>query len=72
MKCNKQIFLAIFVFASLLISGCGSSPNIFTFDPDIPVDRTASVLFGYSIQVIQYNGIDVQNEWYPDDRRSDA
>ena len=59
-------FLAIALFAFLAISSATSAPpGKITLDSDIPTEESAVVLFNNSIYVKEYNGIDVEKEWYP-------
>jgi len=53
------------LFAVFLIFGCGTPPGRAVFDPELPKEKTALVVFGPSIQVRQYNGTNVNKAWYP-------
>jgi len=62
---RKNIFLTVVIFSVLLLFGCGTPPGKVTYDPDLPKEKTTLVVFADSIQVQQYNGIDVKESWYP-------
>lgn len=64
---RKYCFSGLVVLLVLFIMSCASSGDI-VYDPDLTPDRTAKVVFTDSIQVQQYNGIDVVETWYPGDK----
>ena len=62
---GKYVLLAVIVV--LLLSGCTfnlTSGKKVVYDPNLPKKEGTQVTFGQSIQVQQYNGIDVVDEWY--------
>ena len=61
--------LIIALFAFLAISSSASAPpGKITLDPGLPLEESAVVVFHSSICVKEYNGIGVENEWYPKDK----
>jgi len=59
-------FLVIAFFAFLAISTTVSAPpGKMTIDPDLSKAESAVVIFHNSINVKEYNGISVKDEWYP-------
>jgi len=68
MKTGKFIFgfaFAFIVISAVSLIGCFSTPpgNI-TIDPNLPKEEAAVVIFHDTIYVKEYNGIDVESEWY--------
>jgi hypothetical protein len=58
--------LVIALFAFLAISSATTArPGVITIDPDLPKEKSAVVVFHSSINVKEYNGINVKGEWYP-------
>lgn len=63
---KKIIYLLVVVSVVWLISGCGGLPGKkIVFDPDLPEENATIVVFSKEIEVMQYNGIDVYDTWYP-------
>ena len=62
---HKYLYTVILVFAVLLLPGCSTPPGKITYNPDLPLEKTTVVVFESTIQVHQYNGIDVHEAWYP-------
>jgi hypothetical protein len=64
---KKQVCYSTVISAvALLFFSCFSTPSgKVVFDPDLPEEQSAVVIFDYPILVQQYNGIDVKNAWYP-------
>jgi len=61
--------LVILLFAFLAVSSTASAPpGKIAVDPNLPVENAAVVVFSSSINVKEYNGIDVREEWYPKGR----
>lgn len=68
MKTGKFIFGFALVAIAVLFAGCFSipvSPGKIAVDPDLPKENAAVVIFNDTINVKEYNGIDVREEWYP-------
>ena len=68
MALRKNILFFIVVFSVVILFGCGTArtpPGKIVYDPDLPGEKTTMVVFVGSIQVQQYNGIDVKEAWYP-------
>ena len=70
MKTGK--FIVGFAFIALLavsLTGClslfGPRPGVITLDPNLPIEQSAVVVFHNSIYIKEYNGIGVNDEWYP-------
>ena len=58
--------LVIALFAFLAISTTVSAPpGKMTIDSDLPKEKSAVVIFPSSINIKEYNGINVKDEWYP-------
>ena len=57
------VFFAFLAMGSLL--SIPTPPGKTTIDPDLPQEETAVVVFSDSICVKEYNGINVEKEWYP-------
>jgi len=58
--------MIIVLFAFLAISSATNAPpGKITLDSDLPTEESAVVVFHRSIYVREYNGIDVEKEWYP-------
>jgi len=66
---KKIICSIIIVSAALLVLGCGTPPGKIVFDPNLPEDSAAVVILSDEIFVLQYNGIDVNENWYPKSKR---
>jgi hypothetical protein len=67
---KKTLFAMFIVSVVLLLGGCFTAPkpgNI-VFDPYLPPERTAVVIFNGTIRVQEYNGINISEDWYPDDK----
>ena len=64
MLLKKQFILITVISAALAIFSCNITGNI-VLDPDMPAEQTAKVRFQRSIYVTHYNGIDVEDAWYP-------
>jgi hypothetical protein len=68
---KKQVYLlAIIVSVVFVFLSCSSlwdamSTVKITFDPDLPMEQSTVVTFDRTIKVLQYNGIDVKDKWYP-------
>jgi hypothetical protein len=63
---KKLSFAAVVVFAALVVSGCFSTPpGKIVYDPDLPKEQTAYVVIDSTIEVVEYNGINVNKAWYP-------
>jgi len=75
MKTGKFIVgCAFVVFMAVVLSGCAlittavrSTPRNITVDPDIPAEEAAVVKIDYNIAVKEYNGINIEKVWYPND-----
>jgi len=70
MKTGKLIFgFACIAFVAVSLTGCfslfGPRPGKVAFDPSLPKEETAVIIFPEFIHVKEYNGIDIENEWYP-------
>jgi hypothetical protein len=65
---KKTAAMAVVLGAALLAAGCGTSPGVFTYDETIPPDQSVLVVFGSGLAVLEYNGIDVNANWYPNDK----
>jgi hypothetical protein len=74
MKTGKFIIGCAFITViAISLTGCLSllfapRPGVITIDPDLPKEKAAVVVFHSSINVKEYNGIDVKDEWYPKDK----
>jgi len=73
MKTEK--FIIGFAFIALLavsLTGCfslfGTRPGVTTIDPNLPIEQSAVVVFTNTMYVKEYNGINVEKEWYPKDK----
>jgi hypothetical protein len=64
---KKQVcYLIAIVSAVLLFFSCFSTPpGKIVFDPDLPEEQSTVVIFDGTIKVLQFNGIDVKDAWYP-------
>ena len=62
--------LVILLFAFLAISSMISTtpPGKTTIDPDMPLEEAAVVVFHNSVNIKEYNGINIEKEWYPKDK----
>jgi hypothetical protein len=63
--------LAIVLFAFLAMSSLISiptPPGKTTIDPDIPPEKAAVVVFNSAVNIKEYNGINIEKEWYPKDK----
>jgi hypothetical protein len=63
--------LAALICAVLPLLGCGTIvKQIMTlsvvYDESLPKEETALVVFSEAIRVVEYNGIAVEDTWYPD------
>lgn len=58
--------LVFFLFVFLAIGSTASvPPGKITVDPNVPAEKSAVVKFHSSLNIKEYNGIDVREEWYP-------
>ncbi|MDR1388560.1 MAG: hypothetical protein LBJ31_01095 [Treponema sp.] len=69
MSRKKAVWAMLFVCAVFLLFGCETISRLSTAE-DITVDDTAAeksalVIFGPEVYVLEYNGVDVEKEWYP-------
>ena len=66
LKIGGFFLLAIFAF-----TGCLSAPTSqIIVDDNIPQRDTAIIMVGHNIKITNFNGIYVEDEWYPNNRRS--
>jgi hypothetical protein len=71
---KKKIYLLIIIVSVvLLFSGCNSiskaiSTGKIVFDPDLPEEQSTVVTFDDTIKVQRFNGADVKDAWYPNDK----
>jgi len=70
MSAGKMTLLGVIcVIAAVSLTGCfslfGAKPGNITIDPDLPAEKAAVVVFNSVIYVKEYNGVSVENEWYP-------
>ena len=76
MKTGKIIIgCAFLVFMSVSLSSCSmiiravrNKPRNVMVAPDMPIVDTAVIKIDYYIFVKEYNGINVESEWYSNDR----
>ncbi|MDR1308086.1 MAG: hypothetical protein LBK74_11000 [Treponema sp.] len=62
--------VAVVLCTALLFSGCSSiarqlSAGKIIYDESLPVEQNALVVFSDTIHVLEYNGIGVEDSWYP-------
>ncbi|MDR0638735.1 MAG: hypothetical protein LBG27_07540 [Spirochaetaceae bacterium] len=70
MKIQKYAVAAVILCAALLVSRCATliaqlSAGKVVFDDSLAPEESAVVVFGNSIHVLEYNGIGVEDAWYP-------
>jgi hypothetical protein len=65
---QKKVLLAVVILTVALLGGCTTVPGKITFDPYLPLEQTTSVIFSDAIMVQQYNGINVYQDWYPNNK----
>jgi len=71
MKTGKCLFRFVFIaVVAVTFTGCFSllfsvSAGKTTINPDLPKEKAAVVIFNRGLYVKEYNGIDVEDAWYP-------
>ena len=66
---RKILVIVALVFITILICGCFSTPaGKINFDPNLPSEETAYIVISQAIFVKEYNGINVQDTWYKNDK----
>jgi hypothetical protein len=72
MKTGKFTFgFAFIAVMAAILSGCFSlpaKPGVITIDPNHPKEESAVLIFPDFLYIKEYNGIDVESEWYPNDK----
>ncbi|MDR2313822.1 MAG: hypothetical protein LBE02_04740 [Spirochaetaceae bacterium] len=75
MMVKKYVVCAVVLCAALTVSGCVSiareiarqiSAGTIVYDQSLPAEQSVLVVFGDTIHVLEYNGIAVEEAWYPD------
>jgi hypothetical protein len=61
---KKCLFYIIAVFTVYILSGC-AFPGKVLVDPDIPSEKNTIVIFESTIEIVEYNGVNVTKLWYP-------
>jgi hypothetical protein len=73
----KKYVLATAVFcAALMVFGCGTigaiarqaSAGTIVYDETVPAEQSALIVFSDTIHVLEYNGIAVEEAWYPNEK----
>jgi hypothetical protein len=69
-RVKKYATAATFLCTVLLFSGCSSiarqmSAGTVVYDESLPPEQSALVVFSDTIRVLEYNGIGVEEGWYP-------
>jgi hypothetical protein len=67
---KQACYLIAIVSAMLLFLGCSSIWDAMStvkveYDPDLPKEQSTVITFDSTIKVLQYNGTDVKDTWYP-------
>jgi hypothetical protein len=70
---KKYIVLTAVLCVTLLISGCMTVASVarqasagkIVYDESLPPEKSALVVFSDTIYVMEYNGISVEEAWYP-------
>ena len=60
--------IALFAFLGIGSFASTTPPGKITIDEDIPLEKAAVVVFHSSINIKEYNGINVEKELYPRDK----
>ena len=65
---HNYLLLMILSFIVPLFSSCFTIPRTLILDPNLPPEETTMVVFQQVLCITQYNGIDVRERWYPDEK----
>jgi hypothetical protein len=65
---KKILLTAAALCAALLVLSAKVDKDTIVFDPSLSADETALVSFTSGVHVLEYNGIGVEEAWYPNKR----